>query len=236
MNKKLLVIIPARSGSKAIPHKNVKKFKDLPLLVWSIKQAQQSKYYPQMKIFVSTDSAEYANIARKFGAEVPILRPVEISGDHSTDLEFMSHAVKYFKTQNYYPDMIIQLRPTQPCRKIKDIDKCIELFSNSLDKNEGYTSLRTVIKLDKTPYKMYQIKDGILEPMFTEFNGISEPYNIGRQMLPQTYLHNGYIDIHLPSVIESGKLSGEKIYPYIMNKKDIIDIDTMEDWYNAEMM
>ena len=203
-------------------------------MVWSIKQAQQSRYYAQMKIFVSTDSDEYANIARKYGAEVPVLRPAEISGDYSTDLEFMSHAVEYFKIQNYHPDMIVQLRPTQPCRKIEDIDKCIQVFSNSIDNKEEYTSLRTVIELEKSPYKMYRIENDVLEPLFTEVNGITEPFNIGRQMLPQCYLHNGYIDIHLPSIIENGKLSGGKIMPYVMKKDDIIDIDTMEDWYNAE--
>ena len=86
---KILCIIPARSGSKGIPHKNIKNLCGKPLLSWSIEQAQKSKHY--MRIIVTTDSEEYAEIARKYGAETPFIRPKEISQDLSTDLEFIQH-------------------------------------------------------------------------------------------------------------------------------------------------
>ena len=185
-----------------------------------------------MKIFVSTDSERYAGIAKKYGAEVPILRPKSISQDHSSDYEFMLHALNYYNDQGYQPDLILQLRPTQPCRKVEDIDKCIELFIDNIA--HGFTSLRTVIKQDKTPYKMYHIKGTVLKPLFKEVNGLVEPYNQGRQLLPQTYLHNGYIDIVLPNIIKEGSLSGDRILPYIMKPSDTIDIDTIDDWIKAE--
>ena len=114
---KILCIIPARSGSKGIPDKNIKLFRGLPLLAWSIKQAEECKY--KMRIIVSTDSTEYQKIAIKHGAEAPFLRPKSISGDLSTDYECIKHCVNWLKVnENYNPNIILQLRPTQPCRKV----------------------------------------------------------------------------------------------------------------------
>ena len=226
---KILCIIPARSGSKGIFNKNIKIFNGLPLLVWSIKQALECKY--KMKIIVSTDSNQYANIAKKYGAEVPFLRPNEISQDLSTDYECIQHAIEWLKEhENYTSDIILQLRPTQPCRKIKDINDCLDLFIKNRD---IYDSLRTVVPFEKSPYKMYSIKNNILIPLFKEINNIKEPYNECRQHLPKTYLHNGYIDILNSSIVKTGTISGNNIYPYVMNKEDTIDIDTITDWNKA---
>jgi CMP-N,N'-diacetyllegionaminic acid synthase len=230
---KILTIIPARSGSKGVPNKNIKKFRDKPLLAWSIEQAKQTEYYKNMKIIVSTDSEKYKEIALKWGAEVPFLRPKELSEDLSTDYEFINHALNWLKTnQTYVPDIILHLRPTQPHRKIEDINKCLKIFIENIN---DFDSLRTVIPFEKSPYKMYVINENKLEPLFNQVNSIKEPFNQCRQKLPQTYLHNGYIDIYKTSVIKNGILSGEKIYPYIMSKNDTIDIDTEEDWKKAEL-
>ena len=124
---KILCLIPARSGSKSLPHKNIKLLNNKPLLAYSIEQAKNSKY--NMRIIVSTDSKEYSDIANKYGAETPFLRPKEISQDNSTDFEFIKHAIEWLKeNENYYPDIILQLRPTQPDRKVSDIDKCLDIF------------------------------------------------------------------------------------------------------------
>ena len=228
----ILVIIPARSGSKGISNKNIKNFIGKPLMVWSIEQAQKSKYNKNMRIVVSTDSKEYQSIALGANAECPFLRPVEISGDLSTDYECISHCVNYYnKELMYYPDMILHLRPTQPCRKIYDIDTCIEVFDKNSHK---YDSLRTVVELEKTPYKMYEIENNCLKPLLTEYYEHIEPFNKSRQMFPKVYLHNGYIDILKPALLKEGKISGLNIYPYVMEKYDTIDIDVEEDWVKAE--
>jgi CMP-N,N'-diacetyllegionaminic acid synthase len=134
---KILCIIPARSGSKGVKHKNIKMFKGKPLLSWSIEQAKQCKFSKNMKIIVSTDSEKYAEIARKYGAEVPFLRPVQISDDLSTDYECIKHCIEWInKNEKYAPDIILQLRPTQPCRKIEDINECLEIF---IEKYEHYS-------------------------------------------------------------------------------------------------
>ena len=226
-NTKILCIIPARSGSKGLPDKNIMDFKGQSLLSWSIEHAQQSKYSKNMKIIVSTDSEKYAEISKQYGAEVPFLRPNNISGDMSTDFECIKHCVDWLKeNENYEPDIILHLRPTQPCRKIEHVNLAIETFINNRDK---YDSLRSVIPVEKSPYKMYSINNDELKPLFDEVNNIKEPYNQARQLLPQCYLHNGYIDILNTDILTNNTISGTKMYPFIMDTDNNIDIDEEKD-------
>jgi len=223
---KILCIIPARSGSKGLTNKNILNFQGLPMLVWSIKQAQQSNYNKDIRIILSTDSEEYRQIGLKYGAEVPFLRPKEISGDLSTDYECIKHCLDYLEKEDYIPDFIIQLRPTYPTRKVEILNNCIKTF---IEKRNEYDSLRTVIPFEKSPYKMYRVLGNKLKPLFTVVDSIIEPYNECRQKLPDTYLHNGYIDILNTNIVKNGTISGDNIYPYIMSKNEYHDIDTLKD-------
>ena len=228
----ILCIIPARSGSKGIPDKNIKLFCGKPLLAWSIIQAIKCKY--KMKIVVSTDSQKYANIAKKYGAEVPFLRPIELSDDLSTDIEFLKYTIQGLElVQNYKPDIILQLRPTAPNRTVKNINNCLDTFIKNY---ENYDSLRTVAEVEKSPYKMYSFdnKSNKLVPLFDNINNIKESFNQPRQILPKTYLHNGYIDILKTDLLKDDLISGSNIYPYKMDKSNNIDIDYEDDWINAE--
>ena len=223
----ILCVIPARSGSKGVPNKNIMNFEGLPLIAWSIKHAQNSKYSKQTKIIVSTDSKKYALIAKKFGAEVPFLRPKSISLDHSKDIDFFKHCVNYLKNkQNYESDIILHLRPTTPKRTLEDLNNCLDLFIKNRKK---YDSLRTVSPLKKSPFKSYIVKNNNLIPLFKKINNINEPYNECRQKLPQSYIHNAYIDIFNSSLLDKNTISGNKIFPYIMQEEDFFDIDTYED-------
>lgn len=219
----IIALIPARSGSKSLPHKNIKLYKDKPLIAHSIEQALQSKFIND--VFVSTDSEQYSIISKKYGAKVPFLRPIEISGDNSTDFEFINH---FLENIDKKPDIIVQLRPTFPNRKIEEIDKAIDSY---LENMNNYDSLRSVIPLDKSAFKMYSIMNHTLVP----FSNISveedEPYNCGRQLLGTTYLHNGYIDIMKKETILNKKsVSGSIILPFVMNENENDDIDTIDDW------
>jgi CMP-N-acetylneuraminic acid synthetase len=225
-NIKILAVIPARSGSKGIKFKNIKNFNEHPLIYWSIKQAKESKFIN--RVIVSTDSIKFAELSKQLGAEVPFLRPANISGDLSTDLEFMDHCLKWLKdNNNYCPDIIVQLRPTYPTRSVKKIDDMISLFISKLTE---YDCLRTVAPLKKSPYKMYRIINDTLIPLFDTVDGIDEPYNQCRQLLPQCFIHNGYVDIMKPSVILKKHSISGKILPYVMTSDDVCDIDTEEDW------
>jgi len=249
MKKYIIALIPARGGSKSIPDKNIINFtpkggESKPLIVHSIELAKKSKFIDF--VFVSTDSEKIANIAREAGAIVPFLRPSEISGDLSTDLECFQHFLNYLNSENYFLKVddikfIVHLRPTFLNRTLESLDNCIEIFNKNY---KEYDSLRTVVKMDKSPYKTYNIIDNELIPLhqmlITEGKIINEPFNQCRQILPDTYLHNGNIDIINPNTIlygstsfrggstsERGSMTGNKIYPVIENENN--DLDTFED-------
>lgn len=228
----IISLIPARSGSKGIKDKNIKEYKGKPLICHSINISKESKYIKET--IVTTDSETYKEISEKNGATCPFLRPSEISQDLSTDYEFIKHYLEWVKSNNsIVPELIVQLRPTYPNRKIEILDDCIEIMMN----NKDYTSLRTVVPSDKTPFKMYttDINTNKLIPLFENINDINEPYNLARQQLPQTYLHNGYIDIiRTSSFYQNDSITGPIIYPYIMDKSETDDIDYIEEWVKSE--
>ena len=123
---KFLAIIPARSGSKGIKNKNIRPFCGKPLIYYAIKEAKNCKFLD--RIIVSTDSPKYAKIAEKYGAEVPFLRPAELSKDNSLIVDAVVDAVRKLKErENYYPDYIVLLQTTSPLRSSNDIRNCIKL-------------------------------------------------------------------------------------------------------------
>lgn len=227
----IVALIPARSGSKGLTNKNIRPYKGKPLMIHSIDIAKQSKYIND--IYVSTDSMFYQNIAHAYDAKTTPLRPLEISDDLSPDIDTFKFFINSLKEESKkIPDIIIHLRPTYPNRNIELLDDCIKTF---LEKQNEYDSLRTIVLLKKSPYKMYKIENDILIPYFNEYNGLIEPYNQARQYFPDTYLHNGCIDIIKTNVIiEKNLLSGDKIYPYIMNENEIDDIDDINDFDNSQ--
>jgi len=230
----IVALIPARSGSKGIINKNIKLYKGIPLLAHSIKIALESKYISE--VYVSSDSEEYNNISLQYGAKITPLRSKEISDDLSPDIDTFIHFINMYKNYKEIPDIIIHLRPTYPNRSLELLNKTIEYFLNNYD---NYDSLRTVVLIKKTPYKMYYIENGInnLVPFIKDDknNRFKEPFNQARQNFPDTYLHNGCIDIVKSSVIINQKLlSGEKIFPFIMNENEINDIDDINDFLRSE--
>lgn len=228
MSKEILVhaLIPARGGSKSIPKKNIRNYKGKPLLVHSINAALQSIFI--QKVVVSTDCEEIQRIAQRNGAEAPFLRPSYISADDSLDIQCFQHYLSWLRfAKQDVPDIIVHLRPTYPERDPGLVDRCISQF---LKVREKYTSLRSVIPTEKTPFKMYRLIDNVLIPLFEQVDDIKEPYNQTRQKLPMCYLHNGCIDIMNTKTIEEGSMTGDRIYPYLMDRSETLDIDTENDW------
>ena len=217
-------LITARSGSKGLKDKNILDYNGHPLLAHSVMQSKKCSFVN--KTFISTDSEQYASIAHQYGAEIPFIRPANIAQDLSTDFEVFKHFVEYL-IQNclQMPDFIIHLRPTYPERSVELLNDCIVQFTNAYN---SYDSLRTVMPIDKNPQKMYTINNNKLVPLFHEYNGIKEPYNMPRQLFEQTYVHNGCIDIVKTScILNKHSMSGDSIYPYFMNENN--DIDSAED-------
>ncbi len=223
----VLAIIPARSGSKALVDKNIRPVAGKPMLTHSIEHAKASTLIT--RVIVSTDSSAYAEIAKKAGADVPFLRPAEISQDQSTDLEAFTHALMWLKeNEGKIPDIVVQLRPTSPHRSVKDIDAMI----NILIDHPEVDSVRSIAKAPAPPFKMWFLgKDNLLTPVVKAT--IKDAHNLPRQMLPQAYLQNACIDVVRSSVILDKKsMTGDTIYGYVMD--DDFDIDTKDDLARVE--
>ena len=220
--KKILAVIPARSGSKSVVNKNIRLIDGKPMMAYSIEHAKASKYIN--RIIVSTDSEEYAEIARQYGAETPFIRPAELSGDASLDIELFEHALSFLKdTEGYVPDVLVQLRPTYPIRNPQDIDNMIQM----LLEDETTDAVRSIMENEVVPHKMWYLKeDGTLDSLMKD---IPEAYNMGRQALPKTYYQNGSIDVFRPSnITELHSMTGKKIKGYLM--QEIYDVDTEADF------
>lgn len=220
----IYTLITARSGSKGIKDKNILDYNGFPLIYHSIKLSKDSKFID--RTFVSTDSQKYADICLKYGAEVPFIRPSDIAQDLSTDYEVFEHFINFLKENKYImPDIILHLRPTYPNRSLELLNNCIDTFIKNYN---DFDSLRTICKFDKCPQKMYYIDNNSLIPYYKSYNNIVEPYNMPRQLFKPSYIHNGCIDLVKTSTLTDLKsMSGNKIYPIIMNEID--DIDTIDD-------
>lgn len=225
----VLALIPARGGSKSVPRKNITPLLGKPMIAWPIGHALASRHIT--RVVVTTDDAEIAEVARAHGAEVPFLRPAEISGDFAVDVEFHRHALEWLaENEGYVPDVVVNLRPTPPARSPEVIDQAIEIFAA----HPEIDSLRSVQLAEESPYKMWTMaEDGFLSAV-TRIDGIAEPYNQPRQKLPLVYWQNGYIDITRPSVIlGQNSTTGRRILPFVMDEP-AADVDYPDELGAAE--
>lgn len=226
---KILAVIPARSGSKSVKDKNIRIMNGKPMLAYSIEHALKSKLID--RVIVSTDSPVYQEIAREYGAESPFLRPQEISGDASLDIEVFDHALRWLAdNEGYHADICVHLRPTHPIRDPLDIDKMISIL---LD-DPSIDSVRSVSLAKQTPYKMWLFSDTALDIMMPLVAcNVPEAYNAPRQKLPQAYMQNACIDVvRASTILEKHSMTGERIAGYKMRYD--FDIDTEEEFLRAE--
>ena len=229
----VLALIPARGGSKGIPRKNIRDFAGYPLIAWSIAAGRQSKLVT--RVIVSTDDEEIASVARAYGAEVPFLRPIELAQDNTLDLPVFEHALKWLEEiEEYKPEIVVQLRPTSPIRPRSCVDDAISI----LFQHPRADCVRGVVPAGQNPHKMWRISrpDGPMSPLL-EVPGIDEPYNAPRQILPQIYWQTGHIDaIRASTITRKHSLTGNKIYPLIIDPRYTVDIDNLSDWARYESM
>jgi len=229
----ILALIPARGGSKGIPRKNIRSFAGYPLIAWSIAAAKQSSLVT--RIIVSTDDEEIAAVAREWGAETPFLRPAELAQDKTTDLPVFEHALKWLEdVEGYRPDILLQLRPTSPIRPRTMLDDAINIL---LDHDDA-DCVRGVVPAAQNPFKMWRF-NGERKPLksLLEVEGIAEPYNAPRQILPPTYWQTGHIDaIRVSTIADKHSLTGDVIYPLLIDPKYTVDIDTLPDWEKYEAL
>lgn len=227
----VLGLIPARGGSKTIPRKNILPLAGYPLIAYSI--AAGLKANRINRLILSTDDQEIADIGEAYGAEVPFLRPEEHAQDQTPDLPVFQHALIWLSEhEGYTPDMVVQLRPTSPFRKVSHIDRAIKTL---LDRPEA-DSVRSVCQPFQDPFKMWRIDDeGFMVPLLD--TAFDEPYNMPRQQLPEVYWQTGYVDAAWSkTILEKKSMTGDKILPLIIGPGEYVDIDSRADWKRAELM
>lgn len=195
----IYAIIPARSGSKGVPGKNIHPLGGHPLFAWSIAAAKQSRFI--RRVFLSTDSEDYASLAVRYGAEAPFLRPSSLAGDRSPDRDFFVHALEWLQQhESVVPDIWVHLRPTTPLRDPALLDEAIERFV----RNPDATSLRSGHEASESPAKWFKLNtDG-------SFSGLmgNKWLNAPRQECPKGYIADGYVDLVRSAVI----LASEEMY------------------------
>ncbi len=229
----VLAIIPARGGSKGIPRKNIRDFAGYPLIAYSIAAGRQAESVT--RVLISTDDEEIASVARQCGAEAPFLRPAEFAQDNSTDLPLFQHALRWLdEHERYRPDVVVQLRPTSPIRPRDCVDRAVRILLAHPDAD----SVRGVVPAGQNPHKMWRLS-GEDAPMQNLLNvpGLAEPYNAPRQSLPQIYWQTGHVDaIRASTILQKGSMSGERIYPLVIDSRFTIDIDNLTDWARYEAL
>jgi CMP-N-acetylneuraminic acid synthetase len=221
MKKKILALIPARGGSKRLPHKNIKDFCGKPLVSWTIEQAFSSRFID--KVVVSTDDEEIASVARNYGAEIPFLRSKELANDDSPIIDTIIQSINWFKKRNESFDILILLQPTSPLRSFNDIDKCIEIYLN-----EKPSSIISVSEEKKHLSMFFKIDNGYLESLLNDFRF---------KDLPNIFTPNGAIFVSsVNNICKSKSFYKGNILPYIMPSERSIDIDYEFDFKLSEFL
>jgi N-acylneuraminate cytidylyltransferase len=221
----VLAVIPARGGSKGVHRKNLVPIAGAPLVVHSIRHALESQRVT--RVLVSTDDEEIAEVARRAGAEVPFMRPMELGLDHVLDWPVFEHVLSLLdQRESYRPDMLVHLRPTAPRREPQWIDACVDLLAA----REQADSVRSVSRVDQHPYRVFRIDaaSGLLDPIMRHEH--PQPYLLRRQDLPAMYYYNCVIDVTRRStIVDRQSMTGDRICPYVMDAADVLDIDTPRD-------
>ena len=237
----VLALIPARGGSKSIPRKNIRAFAGHPLIAYSIAAGLCAETVT--RVVVSTDDEEIALISRRYGAETPFLRPSEFSQDQTPDLPVFQHALRWLSEhEGYHPEIVVQLRPTSPFRRVRHIDEAVYRLMERPDAD----SVRTVCVPFQNPFKMWKIgSDGLMQPLIPSVEGAHtgaplhrmEPYNMPRQALPEVYWQTGYVDAAwADTILKKGTMTGERILPLVIDPSEWTDIDSPDDWRRAERL
>lgn len=224
--KKILALIPARSGSKGLPKKNIRLFAGKPLIAWTIEQALASKYLDE--VIVSTDDLGISKIARKYGAQVPFLRPRKLATSSAKIVEVMIHALNFLEKKAHRFDLVMLLQPTSPLRKTGDIEGAIKLLFR-----KNARAVVSVCPVEHHPF-LYNILDK--NDKMANFSKLPVA-NKNRQELPEYYRINGAIYLAFAHLLRRDKsFITKSTYAYKMPRERSADIDTEIDFDFAQFL
>lgn len=229
MKPKSVAFIPARSGSKRVPNKNIMPLSGHPMLAYTARAAIDSRIFDA--VICATDSELYADIARHYGAEVPFLRSAEISGDKSPDIEWVVWMLNALKQQGREYEIFSILRPTSPFRLPETIRRAWNVFVNE----PGADSLRAIEKCKQHPGKMWVIRGKRMLPVMPFTNGATPWHSSQYAALPEIYAQDASLEIAWSRIaLEQNSIAGEAIIPFISHGLEGFDINEPEDWLLAE--
>ena len=217
----IVAIIPARGGSKGIPKKNIKELCGKPLIAYIIETALKVRELD--RVIVSTEDKEIAEIAKKYGADVPFMRPEELAKDETPTLPVLQHAVKYLEEkEDYRPDIVVLLYATSPLLRAERISEAIKML-----KEEEFDSVLSVAE-DRGHYWIE--KNGGYKKLYPKV-----PKN--RQFIKPLFKENGAIYICKRDILmEQNEIVGGKIGFLVMKRDESIDIDELQDFEFAEFL
>nr|AOE12288.1 N-acylneuraminate cytidylyltransferase [uncultured bacterium] len=227
MKKEILWLLAARSGSKSIPNKNIKLLGDHPLLSFRIKSVLKSKF--KHDLWISTDSKDYALIAKNYGAEAPFLRPDELSNDNSSSIDVVLHAMNHAKNKGKEYDFIGLLEPTSPFIKTEDLDAALNLLQNDEDAT-GIVAVK-----ESRPNKIFiQKKSKYLTELSVNLDNLKK---LTRQSFDKEITPSGgfYIS-RWDSFISYKSFYNKKTLAYEVDEISGIEIDEPIDWDFAEFI
>ncbi len=224
--KTILGLIPARGGSKSLPRKNIRPLLGRPLIAWTIEQTLASKYLD--RVLVSTDDEEIAEISKKYGTEVPFMRPKELATDEVKGIDVVLHAINWMDKNGNPYDLIMVVQPTSPLRTSEDIDRAIGLLF--------FKKAQAVVSVAETKHHPYWSntlpKDGCMKNFVR-----SEIMNKNRQELPVFYRLNGAIYLAYWDYLKEQKsFLGKETFAYLMSPERSVDVDSEMDFRFTEFL
>lgn len=227
----VVALIPARSGSKRLPNKNIRPLSGHPLLAYSIRTAIDSGIFDA--VICATDDEKYADIARHYGAEVPMLRPIEISGDTSPDIEWVDWVLRALEKQGRAFDAFSILRPTSPFRKTDTLQRAWAQFVSL----QGVDSLRAVEKCKQHPGKMWVVRGDRMVPLMP-LTPEEQPWHSSQYAaLPTVYVQNASLEIAWTRVVFEGRtIAGNVLAPFLTTEEEGLDVNEEFDWWKAERL
>jgi CMP-N,N'-diacetyllegionaminic acid synthase len=221
-------LVPARSGSERVPGKNVMPLGGHPLIAYSIAAAQESGVFDA--VVVSTDSEEIAEVARRYGADVPGLRPAEMSTSRSYDIEWVLHVMR-----DRDEEVFAILRPTSPFRTAQTIRRA---FERLVELGERADSIRAVEPARQHPGKMWTLAGDLLEPLLLQPAGETPLHSRQYQALPKVYAQNSSLELAWSRVLDEPvpTISGTRVAPFFTEGAEGFSIDYPDDIERAEHM
>ncbi len=219
---KILYLIPARGGSKGIPHKNIKLLNGKPLIQYSIEVARQLA--SDEDICVSTDDKEIIKVVESLGLKVPFVRPAEYATDTATSNDVILHALRFYEEHGVHYDIVVLLQPTSPLRTVQNVKDCLAIYTDE------YDMVTTVKESNVSAVLCKENAHGYLEQVIGG-------NNVRRQEAEKLYEYNGAVYVINANAVKNKGLGGfTKIKKFVMSEENSVDIDTMLDWKFCEML